>query len=134
MINTNDDNGEIIKQIKKDDSGNIIYKEKDFLFIGDAIDYIKEHLVANQRIYVYGQSEINQYISKHDGKLKTNIVRKIQQIRVARADEENQAVEQLISTLKKKGLTNQNSIKKRNIIFKDIEHIRMMTRLSFQFL
>jgi hypothetical protein len=92
MINTNDDNGEIIKQIKKDDSGNIIYKEKDFLFIGDAIDYIKEHLVANQRIYVYGQSEINQYISKHDGKLKTNIVRKIQQIRVARADEENQAV------------------------------------------
>jgi hypothetical protein len=92
MINTNDDNGEIVKQTKKDDSGNIIYKEKDFLFVGDAIDYIKEHLVANQRIYVYGQSEINQYISKHDGKLKTNIVRKIQQIRVARADEENQAV------------------------------------------
>lgn len=92
MINTNDETGEIVKQVKKDDNGNIVYKEKDFLFVGDAIDYIKEHLVANQRIYVYGQSEINQYISKHDGKLKTNIVRKIQQIRVARADEENQAV------------------------------------------
>lgn len=92
VINTNDESGEIVKQIKKDGDGNIIYKEKDFLFIGDAIDYVKEHLVANQRIYIYGQSEINQYISNHDGSLKTNTIRKIQQIRVARPDEENQAV------------------------------------------
>jgi len=92
MINTNDNNGEIVQQIKKDANGQTVYKEVEFLFIGDAIDYIQKHLSHGQRIYVYGQTEINQYISKHDSQLKTAINRNIQQIRVAREDEENQAV------------------------------------------
>lgn len=92
VINTNNEDGEIVQQVKKDANGNIVYKEVEFLFIGDAIDYIQKHLSHGQRIYVYGQAEINQYINKHDNQLKTVINRNIQQIRIARDDEENQAV------------------------------------------
>lgn len=92
VINTNDDEGNIVQQVKKDANGQVVYKEVEFLFIGDAIDYIKEHLTHGQKIYVYGQTEINQYINQHDNKLKTVLNRRIQQIRVAREDEENEAV------------------------------------------
>lgn len=92
MVGVNDEQGNISTTVKKDDKGNIVYKEKDFLFIGDAIDYIKDHLSNDQRIYVFGQTEIYQYINSHDNKLKTIFNRRISQIRVAREDEENQAV------------------------------------------
>ena len=92
MIATNDDEGNITKQVNKDADGNITYVDKEFLFIGDAIDYIKAHLTKDQRIYVYGHSEINQYTDSHTNQLKTIINRRIDQIRVARDDEENQAV------------------------------------------
>lgn len=92
IVNMNNDAGEIVAQPKKDANGQVVYKEVEFLFIGDAIDYIKQHLKNGQRIYVYGQTEINQYINQHDNQLKTVFNRRIQQIRVAREDEENQAV------------------------------------------
>lgn len=92
MVNTNNDEGEIVLQPKKDSNGQTVYKEVEFLFIGDAIDYIKEHLQNGQRIYVYGTTEINQYINQHDNQLKTVFNRRIQQIRIAKDDEENQAV------------------------------------------
>ena len=92
VINTNDDEGNIVQQIKKDANGQTVYKEVEFLFIGDAIDYINQHLTNGQKIYVYGQTEINQYINPHDNQLKTVINRRIQQIRIAREDEENEAV------------------------------------------
>lgn len=91
MVGTNDDEGNIITTVKTDDKGNIIYQDKEFLFVGDAIDYIKAHLKHDQRIYVYGQTEIYQYINSHDNQLKTIFNRRISQIRVAREDEENQA-------------------------------------------
>lgn len=91
-VGVNDDEGNITNVIKKDDKGNIVYKEKEFLFVGDAIDYIKTYLNHDQRIYVYGQTEIYQYINSHDNQLKTIFNRRISQIRVAREDEENQAV------------------------------------------
>lgn len=92
IVGTNDEEGNITSTIKTDDKGNTIYQEKEFLFIGDAIDYIKLHLKHDQRIYVYGQTEIYQYINSHDNQLKTIFNRRISQIRIAREDEENQAV------------------------------------------
>lgn len=91
VIKTNDDRGEIIEEIKKDSDGNIVYQEKQFLFVGDAIDYIKQHLKNGERIYIYGHTEINQYINSHDNQLKTRFNRVIDQIRIAKPDEENQA-------------------------------------------
>ena len=91
VVETNDDSGEFVKEVKKDVDGNIMYKEVEFLFIGDAIDYIKEHLKVGQRIYVSGQTEINQYVNQHDNKLKTVLNKRIQQIRIAKDSEENEA-------------------------------------------
>jgi hypothetical protein len=91
MVGTNDDQGNIATTVKKDDKGNIVYAEKEFIFIGDAIDYIKTHLTHDQRIYIYGQTEINQYVDK-ENQLRTIFNRRISQIRIAREDEENQAV------------------------------------------
>lgn len=91
MVKTNDDNGDLVDTVKTDSDGNIVYKQKEFIFIGDAIDYIKQHLKNDQKIYVYGKEEINQYISTKSNKLVTNTSRRISQIRVAREDEENEA-------------------------------------------
>lgn len=91
-VGVNDDEGNVTTTNKTDDKGNIVYLEKEFLFVGDAIDYIKKHLKYDQKIYVYGQTEINQYISDKDNQLKTIFNRRISQVRVARDDEENQAV------------------------------------------
>lgn len=87
-----DDEGNEIRIEKKDENGNIIYKQVEFLFVGDAIDYIKSNLKNGQKVYVYGKEEINQYINKKTGKLITNTNRRISQIRVANPDEENQAI------------------------------------------
>jgi hypothetical protein len=92
MVGVNDEQGNITKVVKKDDKGNVVYDEKEFLFIGDAIDYIKACLKHDQRIYVFGKTEISQYISSHDNQLKTRFDRRITQVRVAREDEENQAL------------------------------------------
>lgn len=86
-----DDEGREVRQVKKDDKGNIVYQQKEFLFIGDAIDYIKTHLSNGQRVYIYGKEEINQYINSKTNKLVTVTNRRINQIRVAREDEENEA-------------------------------------------
>jgi hypothetical protein len=92
IIKTNDDEGNIVEKPEVDTEGKPVYAEKEFIFIGDAIDYIKAHLKNDQRIYVYGQTEINQYINSHDNKLKTVFNRRISQIRVARDNEDNEAV------------------------------------------
>jgi len=88
----NDDQGNITSVAKTDENGNIVYIEKEFLFVGDAIDYIKAHLKKDQRIYVFGQSELHQYFCDKSKEVKTILNRRISQIRVAREDEENQAV------------------------------------------
>ena len=90
-MGVNDEQGNIKSVPKVDEDGKPVYIDKEFLFVGDAIDYIKAHLKHDQRIYVYGHSEIHQYISDKDNQLKTIINRRIDQIRVARDDEENQA-------------------------------------------
>lgn len=92
IIKTNDDEGNIVEKPEVDGDGNPVYMEKEFIFVGDAIDYVKAHLKNDQRIYVYGNTEINQYVSNKDNKLKTNFNRVISQIRVAKDSEENQAV------------------------------------------
>ncbi|WP_039240953.1 phage-like protein [Clostridium botulinum] len=89
--NVNGDNGELKKQIKIDSNENPMLIQKVFIFAGDAIDYIQKHLKNGQKIYVYGHTEINQYVNKM-GELKTNFNRVIDQIRLARKDEENQAI------------------------------------------
>jgi len=91
MVGVNDEEGNIQTVPKKDDKGNIVYIEKDFIFVGDAIDYIKAHLSYDQRVYVSGSSEINQYINTKSNKLVTQVNRRINQIRVAKDDEENEA-------------------------------------------
>ncbi|MBN3367044.1 hypothetical protein EXM90_19015 [Clostridium botulinum] len=90
-IGVDDGNGNIVSQPKTDEDGKIIYKNKEFIFAGDAIDYVKKHLKNGQKIYIYGHTEINQYISQHDNQLKTRFNRIIDQIRVAKDDEENTA-------------------------------------------
>lgn len=89
--NINGDNGELQQQIKTDADNNPIVIQKEFIFIGDAIDYIQKHLKNGQKVYVYGHTEINQYVNKQ-GELKTIFNRVIDQIRLARKDEETQAV------------------------------------------
>ncbi|KGM93544.1 phage-like protein [Clostridium botulinum C/D str. DC5] len=91
IANVNGDNGKLIKQTKTDSNGNPILIQKEFIFTGDAIDYIQKHLKNGQKIYMYGHTEINQYVNKM-GELKTNFNRVIDQIRLARKDEENQAI------------------------------------------
>ncbi|KOC56856.1 hypothetical protein IRP63_14215 (plasmid) [Clostridium botulinum] len=91
IANVNGDNGKLIKQTKTDSNGNPILIQKEFIFTGDAIDYIQKHLKNGQKIYIYGHTEINQYVNKM-GELKTNFNRVIDQIRLARKDEENQAI------------------------------------------
>jgi len=90
-MGVNDNEGNIKSVPKVDDKGNPVYIEREFLFVGDAIDYIKAHLKHDQRIYIQGQSEIHQYVSEKDNQLKTIINRRITLIRVASNDEENQA-------------------------------------------
>lgn len=89
-IAEDDGNGNMVSKPKTDDNGNTICKEKEFIFAGDAIDYIQKHLKHDQRIYIYGHSEINQYVNK-ENQVKTNINRFIDQIRLAKHDEENTA-------------------------------------------
>lgn len=92
IVISHDDEGNEIKKEKIDDKGNIVYKQVEFLFIGDAIDYIKNNLKHGQKVYIYGREEINQYVSKKTNKLVTNTNRRISQIRVANSDEEKQAI------------------------------------------
>ena len=90
-MGVNDAEGNIKSVPKVDENGNPIYIKKEFLFVGDAIDYIKAHLKHDQRIYVYGHADIHQYLSDKDNQVKTIINRRIDEIRIAKDDEENQA-------------------------------------------
>lgn len=75
-----------------DANGDIECVEKEFVFMGDAIDEIKKYLKHGDRIYVYGKTEINRYFSDKTNKVEVRFNRVISQIRLARHDEENQAV------------------------------------------
>lgn len=87
------------------------YKEMEFLFIGDAIDYVKKHLVHKQRVYIYGKSETSQYVSSKTNALVTKVDRRISQIRIAREDEVNEATG-VVSFLFNKESFDKSSFKK----------------------
>lgn len=95
----------------EDENGNITYKDVEFLFIGDAIDYIQKHLKDKQRIYVYGKTEVSQYVNTKTNQIVTKNDRRINQIRVAREDEVNEATE-TVTFLFTKDSFDKSSVKK----------------------